>query len=223
MGLQNRPDQSNWTDVSTQSALLCQKRLSDRGSRLWPVWNVGTGRMSWGNAYITLRRSCARFISQREGRCDRVSVWKNWLRSIHWTPKDLNNCEERQGFIYRLQMCVLEIWQAEKIWRSLLVETLLEWRSKPSTMGALVLFFTFESYNIILGVVVDSIAFASNTILVLNSLKDNLCKIFAECFGQVVFKWIEHIALAFWFISHPKMDFHIPKSFTSATWSSLEY
>jgi len=101
-------------------------------------------------------------------------------------PTNSTQVQERPGHLAILQMSLYGAKQAGELWGSLLNSTLMEWQFKPSNVDARLYFFRRGPSFVIMAIVVDDIAFASNSRELLEDFKVKLAAQFdIKLFGKL--------------------------------------
>lgn len=101
-------------------------------------------------------------------------------------PTDSTGKVEAPGHVCRLLKSMYGIRQAGRIWGSLLVEKLVHWGFKKSTTHSRLLLLSIGTNFVILIIVVDDLAFVSNSPRLLADFKDRLSSNFdVKFFGEL--------------------------------------
>ena len=101
-------------------------------------------------------------------------------------PTDSSQIEARPGYVCKLVKSIYGARQAGEIWGSLLCSTLANWGFLPSLLDPRIYFLRRGSSFLIISIVVDDLAFASNSHSMLNELKQNLSATFdVKLFGEL--------------------------------------
>ncbi len=104
----------------------------------------------------------------------RISYGKLDIPVYMHQPTDSSQCEARPGMVCRLEKSIYGLKQAGNIWGSVMHSTLIQWGFRTSNFDPRLYMYKDNADFILIAIVVDDMAFASNNTRLLRDLKQKL-------------------------------------------------